>query len=199
MQPPFGDDPLRLGVFVVSCVLWFGLEFAVDLTHHMRRRAGIQRRDKGSYLVIALLIRLGAAVCVLLAFTVPATAMITARVFLFWLGILLMYSGLVLRLYAIHLLGDSFTTTVTVTPEQPVIEAGPYRFIRHPAYSGFLMTLLGFGLCFANWLGLLILVACAVPGFGYRIHIEERALQEQLGQPYQDYMRRTKRLIPFVF
>jgi protein-S-isoprenylcysteine O-methyltransferase Ste14 len=56
----------------------------------------------------------------------------------------------------------------------------------------------GYGLCLTNWLSLLVLIGCALIGLGYRIHVEERVLQAQLGQPYQDYMRRTKRLIPFV-
>jgi protein-S-isoprenylcysteine O-methyltransferase Ste14 len=42
------------------------------------------------------------------------------------------------------------------------------------------------------------MVGVALIGFGYRIHVEERLLQEQLGQPYQAYMGRTKRLVPFV-
>jgi protein-S-isoprenylcysteine O-methyltransferase Ste14 len=57
---------------------------------------------------------------------------------------------------------------------------------------------LGFGLSSTNWLSLLTLMACAVIGLSYRIRVEERVLQEHLGQRYQEYMRRTKRLIPFV-
>jgi protein-S-isoprenylcysteine O-methyltransferase Ste14 len=87
---------------------------------------------------------------------------------------------------------------VAVAPGQTVIETGPYRLIRHPSYTGFLITLLGFGLCLTNWLSLLVIMACALIGFSYRIHVEEQVLQEQLGQRYQEYMRRTKRLIPFV-
>lgn len=51
-------------------------------------------------------------------------------------------------------------------------------------------------ICF--WLGPLVLMGCALPGFSYRIRVEEQVLQEHLGLPYQEYMRRTKRLIPFV-
>ena len=97
------------------------------------------------------------------------------------------------------MLGAFFTTTVAVAPEQTVIEAGPYRRIRHPSYTGFLLCLLGLGLTLTNnWLSLLVIMGCALIGFGYRIQVEEAVLQERLGQPYQAYMRRTKRLIPFV-
>jgi protein-S-isoprenylcysteine O-methyltransferase Ste14 len=111
---------------------------------------------------------------------------------------LLMYAGIALRLYAMIVLGAFFTTTVAVAPEQPVIDSGPYRRIRHPSYTGFLLILLGFGLSLMNWLSLLVIMGCALIGFGYRIRVEEDALQEQLGQRYREYMRRTKRLIPFV-
>jgi protein-S-isoprenylcysteine O-methyltransferase Ste14 len=87
---------------------------------------------------------------------------------------------------------------VTVVPEHPVIEAGPYRLIRHPSSTGLLIMFLGFGLSSTNWLSLLALMGCALLGFSYRIHVEEHVLQEHLGLRYQEYMRRTKRLIPFV-
>ena len=57
---------------------------------------------------------------------------------------------------------------------------------------------LGYGLSLTNWLSLLVLMGCALIGFSYRIHVEEHVLKAQLGQRYQEYMRRTKRLIPFV-
>ncbi len=198
MQPLFAHNLLLLSVLVVSCLIWLVMEVSVEIRQRKRLRAGAQRQDKGSQAVLGLLIRLGIALCALLAFTVPATAITSARVFLFWLGMLLVYAGIALRLYAIHVLGASFTTTVAIAPEQPVIEAGPYRLIRHPSYTGFLITLLGFGLSCTNWLGLLVLMGCALIGFSYRIHVEEHVLQEHLGQRYQEYMRRTKRLIPFV-
>ncbi len=87
---------------------------------------------------------------------------------------------------------------MTVVPEQPVIEAGPYRLIQHPSSTGLLIMFLGFGLSYTNWLSLLVLMGCALIGLSYCIRVEEHVLQEHLGQRYQEYMRRTKRLIPFV-
>ena len=75
---------------------------------------------------------------------------------------------------------------------------GPYRLIRHPSYTGLLITLLGLGFIYANWLSLLVLMGCSLLGLSYRIHVEEHVLKAHLGERYQEYMRRTKRLIPFV-
>jgi protein-S-isoprenylcysteine O-methyltransferase Ste14 len=198
MQPLFANQPVLLGVLVASLLIWRVMEAIVDIRTRNRLRAGARPQDKGSRLVLISVLTLGILVGTLLAFTVPATAITSARTFLFWLGILLIYVGIALRLYAIHVLGAFFTTAVAVAPGQTVIETGPYRLIRHPSYTGFLITLLGFGLCLTNWLSLLVIMACALIGFGYRIRVEEQVLQEQLGQRYQEYMRRTKRLIPFV-
>src|SRR5260370_17698197 len=103
-----------------------------------------------------------------------------------------------LRFYAIAVLGAFFTTTVAIAPEQPVIEAGPYRIIRHPSYTGFLITLLGLGLSLTNWLSMLVIMGCALLGVSYRIHVEEHVLKAQLGHRYKEHIRRPKRLIPFL-
>jgi protein-S-isoprenylcysteine O-methyltransferase Ste14 len=86
-----------------------------------------------------------------------------------------------------------------VSAGQTVVQAGPYRFIRHPAYSGSLLTVLGLGLALGNWASLAAILAGALAGYTYRVSVEERALREALGQPYLDYMRRTRRFIPFIF
>ncbi|GHO59542.1 hypothetical protein KSB_80170 [Ktedonobacter robiniae] len=150
-------------------------------------------------MVLLCLIMSGLLLGILLALKIPATAITSAPNIFFWLGIVLMYTGMILRLYAIQVLGRSFTTSVAIAPEQTVIETGPYRLIRHPSYTGILITLLGLGLSLTNnWLSLLVIMGCALIGFSYRIRVEEHVLQEHLGQRYQEYMRRTKRLIPFV-
>lgn len=196
MQPLVTHDLLLQSVLEGSYLIWTVMEVIVEIRH--RRRFGAQRHDRGSKVAVAVLSALGVVLCILLAYMVPATAITNARVFLFWLGILLVYVGMALRLYAIKVLGTSFTTTVAVAAEQSVVEAGPYRLIRHPSYTGMLITLLGFGISYANWLSLLVLMGCALMGLSYRIHVEEHVLQEHLGLRYQEYMRRTKRLIPFV-
>ena len=97
------------------------------------------------------------------------------------------------------LLGRYFTFSVAVHADQPVIEAGPYRYIRHPSYTGALITLAGLGLALGNWAGLIALLACMAIAYGYRIRIEESALVAALGEPYKKYIRRTYRLLPYIF
>lgn len=198
MQPFFAHNPLMLVALLIGLLTWRVMETVIDIKTHKRLRAGAQRQDKGSHIVLLCLIVFGILLGVLLALELPATAITTIPDILFWLAMLLLYAGIALRLYAIIVLGTFFTTSVAVAPTQTVIETGPYRLIRHPSYSGLLMILLGLGLSFMNWLTLLVIIACALIGLGYRIRVEEHALQAQLGQPYQEYMQHTRRLIPFI-
>jgi protein-S-isoprenylcysteine O-methyltransferase Ste14 len=103
------------------------------------------------------------------------------------------------RYYAAKVLGLYFTKSVKTVPEQRIIESGPYRFIRHPSYSGALLTLLGFALAATNWLSMIIILVFTFIAYGYRIYVEEKVLLEQFGDRYREYMKRTKRLIPFIF
>ena len=109
-----------------------------------------------------------------------------------------MWAGIAFRYYAMRVLGRYFTFQVDVHSGQTVIEAGPYRYVRHPSYTGALITVLGLGLTLGNWAGLLALVTCVGIGYAYRIHVEEAALVAALGEPYKEYMGRTQRLVPFV-
>jgi protein-S-isoprenylcysteine O-methyltransferase Ste14 len=197
MQLLFTQNPLDLGVWLASLLIWRGMEVGVDIRTLKRLRAGTRRQDQGSHLVLLVLPGLGICLGVLLALTVQGFAVTRASVLLFWLGILLMDAGIAFRLYAITVLG-AFFTTVAVAAEQTVIDWGPYRLIRHPSYTGLLLILLGLGLSLTNWLSLLVIMGCALLGLSYRIRVEERVLKEHLGQRYQEYIQRTKRLIPFV-
>lgn len=81
---------------------------------------------------------------------------------------------------------------------QSVVQSGPYRLVRHPSYTAILIMLLGVGMALANWASLVIMLAGGLIGLLYRVRVEERALVEALGRPYRDYMRHTKRFIPFI-
>ena len=133
MQLLFTHNPLSLGVWVASLLIWRVMEVAVDIRTFKRLRAGIQRQDKGSHVVLLCLIVFGLLLGMLLALKVPATAITSASVFLFWLSMLLIYVGIALRISAIKVLGRYFTTSVAVVADQQLVEAGPYRLIRHPS------------------------------------------------------------------
>jgi protein-S-isoprenylcysteine O-methyltransferase Ste14 len=126
-------------------------------------------------------------------------ALLRHRTAWFATGILILLAGSMLRRYCFRTLGRFFTANVTVQADQPVIEDGPYRLVRHPSYTDGMIMYLGTGLALTNWLSTLILMGMGALTYAYRVRVEERALGTSIGQPYREYMQRTKRFIPFVF
>jgi protein-S-isoprenylcysteine O-methyltransferase Ste14 len=114
-------------------------------------------------------------------------------------GLIAMLSGSLLRRHCWRMLGKHFTGDVKAAADQPVVERGIYRWVRHPSYSGGMLMYLGTGLALTNWLSVLIIGMAGAAAYFYRVRVEEQALQANLGGRYQEYMRRTKRFVPFVF
>ena len=192
----FGNTAYTL-IFWIAFAIWVVPEW---LGAFFQRAAGnAQIHDRGSYVVLMLGMWSGIALDFSLPLLLPAATITWHRTLLFGVGIALMLVGVALRWYAIRVLGQYFTRDVAVRPDQPVVQSGPYRYIRHPAYSGTLLTMLGLGLTVTNWTSLVAIMVCTLLGYAYRVSVEEQALRDKIGQPYVDYMRRTRRFIPFVF
>jgi protein-S-isoprenylcysteine O-methyltransferase Ste14 len=115
------------------------------------------------------------------------------------LGGFFLVAGLALRIWAIRHLGKFFTVDVGIQLGHTVIQDGPYRFVRHPSYSGSLLALVGVGCLTFSWLGLFLIVSCTVIAYALRIPVEEKALFAQFGAQYAEYAARTKRLIPGIY
>ena len=116
-----------------------------------------------------------------------------------WAGTAVALAGMGLRIWSVATLGRYFTYVVKVTPDQPVVETGPYRLIRHPSYAGAALTGIGIGLSLRYALAPALILLTSLAGYAIRMRVEERALAEGIGEPYRAYMRRTKRLIPFIW
>ena len=200
MQPLLYTHPAASIAFVAACLIWLVPEM-IGMPRQMAkvsRQAGMVQ-DRGSLVLLLGLQWIGLALSFLLAFLLPGVAIIWQRTTFFIVGAVLMVFGVALRWVAIRTLGHYFTRDVAVSADQPVVQQGVYRLIRHPAYSGTFLTMLGIGLAMTNWVSLIVLLVCVFSGHLYRVKIEEKALTQTLGQPYIEYMRRTKRFIPLVF
>jgi protein-S-isoprenylcysteine O-methyltransferase Ste14 len=114
-------------------------------------------------------------------------------------GMVLFATGEALRVWAKVALGRYFTYTVMTSSDQPVITSCPYRYVRHPSYTGILLIAIGTGTVWGNWLGLAALTLGTLVGLVYRIYVEEKALLEELGDRYRRYAEGHKRLAPFVW
>lgn len=117
-----------------------------------------------------------------------------------WLaGAALFAGGAALRRIALRALGEAYSPAVHVEAGQRVVTGGPYRLVRHPAYTGALAMLTAMGIASANGAAFAVCTGLALAVLLYRIHVEERALFAALGEPYAAYAAGRKRLIPFVW
>ena len=181
--------------FWIVFYVWIGSE--MFLGWKLRPTSGAVDSDAGSKWMLIVSIWLGVALGFGLAVLAPNVAFSSNRRPLLYLGLGLMLAGLALRWYSIRVLGRWFTYSVATRADQRVVEVGPYRWIRHPSYTGALLTVLGVLVCLTNPLAFFGLLP-PLAGYVYRIRVEERTLVRTLGDPYRSYMRRTKRLIPFL-
>lgn len=114
------------------------------------------------------------------------------------IGTVLIVAGAILRRYCFYALGACFTGVVTVKEDQQVVDSGLYRLVRHPSYTAAFMMFTGLGLALGSWISVTILFLAHCYLYGRRVVVEEKALVDMLGARYTEYMRRTKRFIPFL-
>jgi protein-S-isoprenylcysteine O-methyltransferase Ste14 len=114
-------------------------------------------------------------------------------------GIVMVAVGVAFRWIAILSLGKLFTVDVAITQGHRLIRTGIYRVIRHPSYTGSLLSFLGLGLAFASYLSVAIIFIPICVAFLYRIHVEEQTLIATFGDEYLKYRASTKALIPGIY
>jgi protein-S-isoprenylcysteine O-methyltransferase len=156
-------------------------------------------RDVGSIQLLWIVIALGVVAAIFAATRFPSGQLPMSRSV--YLGIVggLFLIGFAIRWYAIWTLGKFFTVNVAIRSEHRVIDTGPYRFVRHPSYTGALICFLAVGLYMANIYSVLLLILPVFFAFHQRMNVEERALHAALGPAYADYAARTKRLLPWLY
>jgi protein-S-isoprenylcysteine O-methyltransferase len=189
---------LKLGlIYLVS-------EVVLNVTRRSRSKTGT-KQDKSTlgmlWLVIAVSISAG-------AFVARSARLRDSWVWMFELppwhaievaAVTLFAAGLILRWWAIVTLGRFFTVDVTIERDHELVEHGPFRWVRHPSYTGVLVAFVGWALTIWNWLAMAVVLVPIFVALTRRMNVEEEALSQALGDKYRDYMRRTNRLIPGVY
>ncbi len=171
---------------------------AFEANQWQRRRDEAARADGGSFRILMVGTVAGLALLVLAPQIAPAAAIQPVPAG-FAAGATLFVAGFATRRWSEMTLGRYFTFSVMVSDDQPVITTGPYRFVRHPGYSGVVLIVVGSGLVAGNWFGLGAWTLLVCLPLLYRIHVEEAALLTALGDDYRRYALRHKRLIPLIW
>jgi protein-S-isoprenylcysteine O-methyltransferase len=178
-----------------------GLIYAVSETIIGRRRASganFTLKDRRSLGLLMIVIWISVIGAVLAANFLPAARISwAAQIYPFTCA--LFFAGVFFRWYAIWILGRFFTVNVAIATDHRLIETGPYRYLRHPSYTGALLAFFMLGVAMGNFVSLFCMTIPIFLVFRNRMQIEEEALIEAFGDTYRSYMQRTKRLVPFVY
>jgi protein-S-isoprenylcysteine O-methyltransferase Ste14 len=188
-----------VGVLYLLVVLgWYSME-AVEFARQRQWRAAADRIGPRSYWPAFWASMAIAITMLFLAPHIAPAAAIAHPAVGFAIGMVMLVAGVALRLWSFQALGQYFTFTVKVSPNQPVITTGPYRLLRHPGYAGGLLATLGIGVMWGNWVSLATLTVLLLAFIIWRIRTEEKALLATLDGRYRAYAARHKRLVPLVW
>jgi protein-S-isoprenylcysteine O-methyltransferase len=188
---------MKIGMLIsIVCSLWMISEVSLALFRRSKTRG--TSRDRGSINWLNAVIY----ACIFLAVVLgrfPFGQIAAPGAIVPVLGLCLILIGLGIRWTAILTLRAYFTTDVAIAPGHQLIRSGLYRHIRHPAYSGTIVSFCGLGLVLSSWLSLVILLLPITVAFLKRIRIEEEALESEFGTEYAAYRSSSWRLFPWIY
>ena len=117
-----------------------------------------------------------------------------------YLGMSICIVGVTLRRIAFRILDKFFTYNVTIQKDHKLLKDGPYRYIRHPSYTGMALAYLGYMMFLkCNLIGLLIFAFPMLLFLVLRIRNEEEELTNHFKNDYLQYKKETWALIPFIY
>lgn len=182
--------------FDIIWISWLASE--ILLSRLMRAEKTDNNLDKSSLKILWISISTAVTAGVFLKNSGPVLT-IHYYMPLYYCGIILIVGGVLLRGSAILKLKKSFTVNVAVAQGQKLVNSGIYKYIRHPAYTGSLLSFAGLAIVFNHWLTMLVIFIPIFLAFYYRIHVEEQALLQAFGEQYARYIKNSRKLLPFIF
>lgn len=183
-------------IFIAVYASWF-LSEMIFIRLLRVQKTDRQKSDKGSLLLIWVLIIIGNVSAVFMTFYTSAPIGPYPTVGYGGLGLIIL--GVLLRIDVIRSLGKFFTVQVTIKSDHQLKTDGYYKYVRHPSYTASLISFIGFGVSLNHWCSVLLAGGMAFIAFAIRIRIEEKVLLSHFGEAYTAYRKKTKAIIPFIY
>lgn len=182
--------------FGIALLIWIASEIVGGRIIPSLRRGGskVEKRRRG----LNVITWVGWVVFFAISLNLASLGIALLPDWAFFLGIATIMIGVGVRQWAVAALGRYFSNVIGVQANQKVVQIGPYRFVRHPSYTGIFLIQVGIALALQSWAA--VLAAGIIFGlvYGHRMLSEEKFLVKELGNDYLQYMNRTKRIIPFL-
>ncbi|MDR3595609.1 isoprenylcysteine carboxylmethyltransferase family protein [Clostridium sp.] len=191
-------DSLQKFSFQIVFILWVVSEIGISLFTILKpfeKNSSKKSFDNGSYFAIIF----GVWISVWVSFLIKKQAHWLLPNIAFWIGIAFMFLGIVFRCWAVWILRKFFSLSVVIESEHKLVKNGPYKYLRHPAYTGSIITLLGIPFSLRTLTGILLVGIIVAIAYGYRIFVEEKALLKNFGDEYVKYSKHTWRIIPWIW
>lgn len=179
------------GLFILASVAWL-----YELWRHRNRDEQTDGKSEHASFYIVSFIMVS-----LFSVSIGFSTLTDTRQQLFfrWIGLAFYITGIFLRYWGISQLRHQFTRHVVVRPADKIVSSGPYRFLRHPLYTGLLFITFGFSLYFIHWIVATVGTFFMIFALLWRIRIEEKMLTSHFGKDYETWAKARKRLIPFIY
>ena len=183
-------------VFITALATWAVFEFVMRVRQRLRSK-GPASLDRSALVLVPCLVG-----------SVVAAQLLGRRGGLLWpgglvwpvvAGVALIAAGIGLRAWSIATLGRFFQYWIQVQPGHRVVTSGPYRYVRHPSYTGLALVLAGIALASDDIWSLVAVAILGGAGLAVRIRAEERQLTQSLGADYEQFAAGRKRLVPGVW
>lgn len=192
------NERLEWSIFFWASYVAFFLVVS-GISRWERSAARGDKRDRGSRPLIYVASFVGVACAYTAPLLQPAARIDLPPEPLFITAMALFWSGLLLYVWAVRTLGAHFRTAVQLLDGQLLVTRGPYRLLRHPAYTGGILLFAGIGLATGNWISAVTAPLSVGIAYVWRIHIEEIALRERFGAEFEAHRRRTWAVIPLLW
>ncbi|MDQ2855958.1 MAG: isoprenylcysteine carboxylmethyltransferase family protein [Acidobacteriota bacterium] len=187
-------------VFILVMCSWFAF-VAVFFFRKKPEKAPERKRDRDSVLGVAI-----QGVAYALVWSIHRTFFSpllpvgrTAEVAIEIITVAIAFFSVWIVMSAVRTLGKEWSVTARLVEGHELATRGPYRFMRHPIYTGMLGMLLATGLAISQWFSLLAAIVVFFIGTIIRVRSEERLLREQFGAQFDDYARRVAAMLPGVY
>lgn len=189
--------------FYVGLILMIAAEMFIAFHTHQKNPESnkADKSDKGTKWLLIF----NFYICVYISFfmigdIVPKSiSKIKLPFVLSYVGVILMFAGVIIRLIAVFTLKNAFTLGVQTTSTQHLITTGIYHKVRNPAYTGSIVSLIGTSMALRSIIAVTITVVLSLFSYYKRISVEEKALKKCFGEEFLEYEKNTYRLFPYIW